>query len=197
VINAHLQAVIGLHDFAQITGDTLAQTLFQQGDAEAQAVLPHYDTGKWSLYDQTAESDLNYHQLVTTFLQNLCQRTRTPIYCDTASRFRAYQHQPPAVMPVTTTVRSGTLAKLGFALDKISRVGLTVSTSGGSTAFSTSAVVGRGRHSFTWSRPARPGLYRLRVRATDLAGNQSPPASTRLQILPARKPGKRHRRSGR
>jgi hypothetical protein len=197
VINAHLQAVIGLHDFAQITGDPVAQTLFQQGDAEAQVVLPHYDTGKWSLYDQTTESDLNYHQLVTTFLTNLCQRTKTPIYCDTASRFRAYMTQSPTVAALTRTLRSGAPGKLRFSLDKISRVSLTVLTTAGSAAFSTSAVVGHGTHFFTWSRPGRPGLYRLRLRATDLAGNQSAPASARLQILPARKPRKRSRRPGR
>src|SRR4051794_28697492 len=56
VINAHLQAVIGLYDMAQITGDPRALGLFQQGDAEAQAVLANYDTGKWSMYDTAHES---------------------------------------------------------------------------------------------------------------------------------------------
>src|SRR3954471_23798225 len=61
VINAHLQALVGLFDLAQITADPRALALFQQGDAEAQAVLPSYDTGAWSMYDQSHESNLSYH----------------------------------------------------------------------------------------------------------------------------------------
>jgi hypothetical protein len=49
--------------------------LFEAGDAEARAT-PHYDTGAWSMYDQFGESDLNYHELLTEFLQHLCERTR-------------------------------------------------------------------------------------------------------------------------
>ena len=186
VINADLQALVGLYDFGQITGSPRAQGLFQQGDAEAQAVLPRYDTGSWSLYDQHIESDLNYHQLVTTFLQNLCKRTATAIYCDTAARFKSYLHQRPTVAPVTRTIRAGAPAKIGFSLDKVSRVGLVVSR-GGRTLFATSAVVGRGTEFFTWSQPAAAGTYDLRVRATDLAGNVSDPATGTLRILPARK----------
>src|SRR5204863_362650 len=47
VVNAHLQALVGLYDFAQLTGDGRALSLFQQGDATAQALLPSYDTGRW------------------------------------------------------------------------------------------------------------------------------------------------------
>jgi hypothetical protein len=191
VINAHLQAVVGLHDFWQITGDQVAQTLFQEGDTEGRAVLPRYDTGKWSLYDQATESDLSYHRLLITFLDNLCQRTSAPIYCDTATRFRQYLTQPPTVTPLSKKIRSGGPARLSFSLDKISHVGIGVSKSDGSTAFSASATFGRGQHSFTWPASAPPGRYQLRLRATDLAGNHSQPASATLQIAPGRK--HRHR----
>ena len=187
VINAHLQAVVGLFDVAQLTGDPRALGLFQQGDAEAQAVLPSYDTGLWSMYDQSHESDLNYHDLVTTFLQNLCKRTTTPVYCDTATRFKAYRKTAPTAAPLTRTIRAGKPAKLSFNLDKISRVGLTVVDEGGVTVFATSAVVGRGERFFAWSRPAAAGTYTLRVTPTDLAGNRGAPAEGSLRILPPRK----------
>jgi hypothetical protein len=187
VINAHLQATVGLFDLAKITGDPTAQALFQQGDATTHAVLAHYDTGHWSLYDQHTEADLNYHELQTGFLDNLCKRTSDPLYCDTADRFNSYLKEPPTVMPTTRRIRTGAPARLGFTLDKVSRVGMTV-VFGGHTVFSTSATVGRGQRSFTWSRPAAPGLYRFTVRATDLAGNRSDPETVSLRIL------KRHRR---
>ena len=187
VINAHLQALVGLYDAAQIIGDPRAVTLFQQGDATAQAVLPSYDTGAWSMYDQSHESDLNYHDLVTTFLQNLCKRTATPVYCDTAARFKTYRATKPLSAPVTRTVRAGKPAKLSFTVDKISRVGVTVVDAGGSTVFATSAIVGRGQHFYNWSRPAAAGTYTLRVTATDLAGNRGDTAEGPLRILPPRK----------
>jgi hypothetical protein len=185
VINAHLQALVGLYDFAQITGDGRALGLFQQGDATARAVLPAYDTGFWSMYDQNHESDLSYHNLTTTFLQNLCKRTTTSLYCDTAARFKAQLKTAPAATPVTAAIRSGKPAKLAFTLDKISRVGVVVAQ-GTKVVYMTSAVVGRGSRFFTWSRPAVPGTYEFRVVATDLAGNRSQPAAKTLRILAKR-----------
>lgn len=193
VINAHLQAVVGLYDFAQISGDPRALALFQQGDAEAQAVLASYDTGNWSLYDQSSESDLNYHQLTTTFLQNLCKRTATSIYCDTATRFQGYLTVAPEVVPETRKIRAGKPAQMMFQLSKISRVGMSLSL-GSQTVFATSALVGRGEHAFTWPRPIKPGLYSFRVTATDLAGNRSQPATTTLRVLAAKKPRKKRAR---
>ena len=184
VINAHLQALVGLYDFAQITGDPRALGLFQQGDATAQALLPSYDTGKWSMYDQFHESDLSYHNLVTGFLKNLCTRTATPIYCDTVTNFKNDLTVPPAVTLQSQRIRAGKPAKLTFALDKISRVGLAVRDSSGRVLFSTSAILGRGDHFYDWSRPAAPGIYQLTATATDLAGNASPQASAPLRVLP-------------
>jgi hypothetical protein len=181
VLNAHLQATVGLFDLAKIAGDPTAQALFQQGDATTRAVLGRYDTGHWSLYDEHTEADLNYHRLQTGFLDNLCKRTSEPFYCDTAQRFNSYTKEPPTVTPDTRRIRTGAPARLGFSLDKVSRVGMTV-TFGSRTVFATSATVGRGQRYFRWSSPAAPGLYRFTVRATDLAGNRSEPATVSLRI---------------
>ncbi|HEV3071327.1 MAG TPA: D-glucuronyl C5-epimerase family protein [Solirubrobacteraceae bacterium] len=76
ILNGFIQAVIGLYDYTSITQDPLGEQLFEAGDAEARAEVPHYDTGAWSLYDQHEESNLNYHALLTEFLEHLCQRTQ-------------------------------------------------------------------------------------------------------------------------
>ncbi len=76
ILNGFIQAVIGLYDYTQITKDPLGLKLFEEGDAEARAETPHYDTGAWSMYDQYSESNLNYHELLTEFLVHLCERTR-------------------------------------------------------------------------------------------------------------------------
>ena len=75
ILNGFIQADVGLYDYASITKDPLGLQLFEAGDAEARAEVPRYDTGAWSLYDQFGESNLNYHELLTEFLQHLCERT--------------------------------------------------------------------------------------------------------------------------
>ncbi len=76
ILNGFIQSLVGLYEYASITRDPLGLRLFEEGDAEARAEVPHFDTGAWSLYDQFGESNLNYHELVTEFLQHLCDRTR-------------------------------------------------------------------------------------------------------------------------
>lgn len=76
ILNGFIQALVGLYDYTQITKDPLGLALFEAGDAEARAEIPSYDTGAWSLYDQYGESSLSYHELLSEFLQHLCERTR-------------------------------------------------------------------------------------------------------------------------
>ena len=186
VLNAHLQATIGLYDFASLTGDPRAQALYAAGESEARVATPRYDTGAWSLYSPGHEDDLSYHDLVTTFLRNLCDRTGEAVYCDTADRFDEYRVEPPVVKRVTRRVRAGKPAAVKFSLDKISRVGMTITDPHGRTVLATSAVVGRGTHSFTWRSPARAGRYELRLSATDLAGNRAEPGEAALRVLSRR-----------
>jgi hypothetical protein len=76
ILNGFIQSLVGLYEYTAITKDPLGLKLFEAGDAEARAEVPHYDTGAWSMYDQFGESTLNYHELLTEFLQHLCERTR-------------------------------------------------------------------------------------------------------------------------
>ncbi len=75
ILNGFIQSLVGLYDYTSITKDPLGLALFEAGDAEARAIVPLYDTGAWSMYDQFGESNLNYHELLTEFLQHLCERT--------------------------------------------------------------------------------------------------------------------------
>ncbi len=88
ILNGFIQSLVGLYEYTAITHDPLGLSLFEAGDAEARILVPHYNTGAWSLYDQFGESDLNYHELLTEFLQHLCERT---------------QKGPPAPPPSATT----------------------------------------------------------------------------------------------
>jgi hypothetical protein len=96
IINAFLQSLIGLYDYAQVSGDRQAAGLFAAGDRQAQAELPQFDTGSWSLYQPGVLDTLDYHKLVTGFLQALCSKTQGGIYCQYAQRFQSYLSHPPA-----------------------------------------------------------------------------------------------------
>ena len=50
---------------------------------------------------------LDYHELVTGFLQQLCARTKAPVYCTTAQHFESYLKTPPALTLLTGRVTQG------------------------------------------------------------------------------------------
>jgi hypothetical protein len=104
ILNGFIQADVGLYDYTAITKDPLGLQLFEAGDAEARAIVPAYDTGAWSLYDQFGESDLNYHELLTEFLQHLCERTsKGPPFTPAPAPAPA-----PAPTPTPTPTEGGT-----------------------------------------------------------------------------------------
>jgi hypothetical protein len=170
VINGFLQTLIGLFDYAKVSGDPEGWRLFRSGDAEARAELPAYDTGAWSLYQPGQEATLDYHTLVTGFLQQLCSRTHAPVYCTTATHFQAYLKTPPALALLTHRVRAGNSDVIRFRVSKMSRVGVTVLRTG-RTVFLTSAAFGYGIHAFAIPAFTHAGSYTIRLDATDLAGN--------------------------
>ena len=125
ILNGFIQALVGLYDYTAITRDPLGLTLFEAGDAEARAQVPHYDTGAWSLYDQFGESNLNYHELLTEFLQHLCERTRK----GPPARGRPHPGADTAT-PATPTTTTGTTGGTGG----------TTGTTGGSSPPAASAA---------------------------------------------------------
>jgi len=101
ILNGFIQADVGLYDYTSITKDPLGQKLFEEGDAEARTQVSRYDTGAWSLYDQFGESDLSYHELLTEFLQHLCERTRKGPPLQPSAPPPASTPPPPTTTPVT------------------------------------------------------------------------------------------------
>jgi len=170
IINAFLQSLIGLYDYAQASGDPEAEALFAAGNAQAQLELAQFDTGAWSLYQPGSEDTLSYHELVTGFLQQLCQRTQAPVYCNTAAHFSSYLSQPPVLALLTMHVRVRRHAKIYFRLSKYSRVGIVVANAS-KTVLLTSAYFPYGVNSFSLPALTARGNYAVRLAATDLAGN--------------------------
>lgn len=189
VINGFVQALVGLHDFAELAGDARAAELFAAGDHRARVEVPRYDTGAWSMYSRSRESDLGYHKLVTGFLASLCDRTLEPVYCSTRDNFTRYLGEPPRMSLVTRRLRARKRGLIRFDLSKISDVTVRVSR-GGRTFHTVRMRMGRGRRAVAWQVPRRPRRYTVEIGAVDLAGNAGAAGGT-VRVLRPRKARRR------
>ena len=166
VINGFTQALVGLYDYARITGDPRGTALFAAGDKEARRELPAFDTGAWSLYSRgslTRESDLAYHDLLLGFVENLCERTDAAVYCDTATRFEQYKSVAPTVAVLSKSVRGGADGRVAFRLSKISSVSLRITRGERVVQSRSFGNVGYGRRTFAWyDVPSAPACTRSR-----------------------------------
>jgi hypothetical protein len=157
-----------------------------QGWAPALSEVPHFNTGAWSLYQPGEEDPLSYHELVTGFLQELCSRTQASVYCTTGQDFQTDLTTPPVLKLTTHHSEVGVRTEVHFSLSKESHVGI-VEVLNGSALFATSAELGYGGSVFGIPTPRRPGVYTVRLAATDLAGNFSRIVGT-IDVAPAGKP---------
>jgi hypothetical protein len=179
VLNAQLQAILSLDDYARTTGDSRATVLGASMTVATQSLLSRFDTGYWSLYALGgAEAPLDYQRYVTQLLQQLAQRTQDPVWQSTAARFVGYVKQAPQVelapidAPITLYPEpvDGYLdsASIAFTLSKRSRVTLIVA---GRTV---TATLNRGVQKLAWKPGTlEPGTYSGQIVAVDLAGNRT------------------------
>ena len=176
VLNAQLQAILSLEDYAAATDDVPAATLAASMLASAQRLLPRFDTGYWSLYSLGGdESPLEYHTYVIQLLNKLAARHPNGPWAQAAARFTLDREQPPSFRagpaPGTLYPRPADgfkdVALIRFWLSKRSRV--TVAAGGRAT----SAWLSHGSHTLVRSPgPLRPGSYQPTLSAVDLAGNR-------------------------
>jgi hypothetical protein len=168
IINAFLQSLIGLYDYAEITGDATARRLFRAGEPEAREELPANDTGDWSTYSyRGAESTREYHELLREFSASMCSRLRRKVYCDTAKSFLSYLTDPAEIELLgPATARKGVPTRVRFFVSKLSAVQVTI-TRDGMTALDELGTFRRGNGAFEW-KPGAAGSYRIRVAAKEL-----------------------------
>jgi len=199
ILNGFIQSLVGLYEYTKLTGDPAGQELFEAGDAEARAEVPHYNTGAWSMYDQSSESDLNYHELLAEFLEHLCEKTGkgeplTPttgqipgdaIYCTTAKAFREDEKTPPVIELLTKNLKTSERAGVQIKLSKVSSVSMTIKL-GEKTVWTNGATVEGGKPRLLWVTPSKAGLYTVVIKARDLAGNEEV-ADGAIAVQPAPK----------
>jgi hypothetical protein len=178
VLNAQLQTVLSLRDYAQLAEDAVAADLSARLERAAAALLPGFDTGAWSLYAlRGAEASLLYHNYVVSLFRLLAARTQDQFWRDAAARFDAYTKEPVVITPVTRAFPALYPVPLDGFRDEL-RVELTLSKLSTVTVEVAgrrhSVWLARGRRTVAW-RPVGvpPGVHAVRVRAVDPAGNVS------------------------
>jgi len=169
VLNAQLQSILSLADYAELNQDPGAAQLSERLLQTADTLFDDFDTGAWSLYSLGgAESPLNYHVFDTNLLKRIATQTQSPVWTARASRFDRYLTAPPGLSAAGPKKPVRREAQISIWVSKISRVNVTIAGSTSSMTFS------RGSHTFSWSARGRAaGRYSVRVSATDLAGNKA------------------------
>ena len=193
ILNGFIQSLVGLYDYGRLAADDRAKQLFATGEARAVQEVPTYDTGAWSLYSRgsvTHESDLGYHALLRDFLENLCNRTDEPVFCDAEEHFTEYLTQPPVADIRTTRLRGGKYGRIKMSLSKISGVTLTIRRGDKVVHSRYVGALSYGKHTLGWQVPRKKGDYIVSLAVRDLAGN---PASVTedVEVLPPRRKRKR------
>jgi D-glucuronyl C5-epimerase-like protein len=171
--NAYAQSILGLDVYARNSGDTTAASLVSQAVQAARQILPQYDTGAWSLYYRTPkgpghESDLSYHQLFESFLDEMCTRWQAP-FCDLAANFARYETEPVKLTSLRARAdKKKKQLRVGFTISK--RSGITLSLKRGTkTVDDWLSPLERGAHKITWGLPKR-GSYQIVLSAKSLNG---------------------------
>jgi hypothetical protein len=193
VLNAQLQAILSLLEYAQRSEDADAAALAQRLSATAQALFPRFDTGDWSRYQLGgAYATLEYQKFVTDLLAKLARQTQDPFWVTTSQRFHDYLYTAPTV---TQTTPSPTVwpqplddyfdtASVQLTLSQRASISLAVA---GKVA---TYRLGAGPHTLTWSPPEglAQGTYPVQVSAKSYAGNRKTyklaPITVRWDTLP-------------
>ncbi len=189
IYNAFLQSLIGLFDFAELSGDERARGLFSEAEPEALEEVPLSDVGDWSRYSYAgSEASAAYHELLRELLQSMCSRRLGPLYCDYARRYRGYQVDPPVLGYLGPAVATeGQPASIAFELSKLSAVELRIHRNG-RLVFNRIATYRRGGGSFSWT-PRRPGLFTVELAAKELRTGLGKKDRARTEIEVVNAPG--------
>jgi len=186
VLNAQLQVVVSIMDYAEILNRDRAREFAARLEASGRAQLGRFDTGHWTNYLPGAEAPLNYHLYHVNLARFLGKRTGREFWWDAHARFDRYSHEPPVFKGGASGPTLYPWPKDGFRdsttirfwVSKISTV--TVKVGGRTWRL---GLRSRGWHSVFW-RPGRmePRAYRPLVIATDLAGNRGRARIQPIQI---------------
>jgi hypothetical protein len=177
VLNAQLQSIVSLLDYATTSGNSSASALAQQLSATAERLFPRFDTGDWSRYELGGGyAPRDYQKFVTDLLAKLAKQTGDPFWVETAQRFHAYYYDPPQVTQPAPTPEiwpqplDGYLDVAPIQISLSMRASVTLAVGGNVATYR----LNPGTRTLTWKPP--PGLpagtYPVQVSAVSYAGHR-------------------------
>ena len=185
VLNAQLQTLLSLNQYAALTHDSSARKLTDELAQSSRLLLPRFDTGWWSRYELSGgNSPVDYHRYVTSLLWKLARTFGGRVWARQAQRFRIDLRTPPSISVVPPRRRvyllsSGRHAQVSVAFTVSKPAVLTVCVGG----VSTTAWRPAGRHVLLW----RPGvntssMVKASISAVDFAGNRASASTGAIQV---------------
>jgi hypothetical protein len=178
VLNAQLQAILSLLEYAKSSNDAAAAALAQRLIATTQAMFPRFDTGDWSRYELGgAYASRSYEKFVTDLLAKLARQTGDPFWTETSQTFHAYYYDAPQVTQTTLPPATiwpqpldGYLDVAPIQISLSMRAAVTLAIAGKVTTYRWAA----GNHTVTWKPPPglAPGAYPVQVSAVSYAGHK-------------------------
>jgi hypothetical protein len=88
ILNAQLQTMLSLSDYARLSGDEEARRVADGLEAATRALLPRFDRGCWSLYSLGgAPASPHYEAYHVRLLEQLTARTGDPLWAAVARRW--------------------------------------------------------------------------------------------------------------
>ncbi|HEY5159991.1 MAG TPA: D-glucuronyl C5-epimerase family protein [Gaiellaceae bacterium] len=162
VLNAQLQSLISLRDYANANADGDAAELAAAMERAVATDLRRFDTGYWTYYSLPGTpSTLDYQKYVVLLLRKL--NSSDSRLNGAADRFARYAKQLPAFK-----IAGGDLGTVRFWLSKPATVEMR--SEAGRTKRLT--LFG-GWYDLGWKLPTKAGAYSVLVSARDWAGNSS------------------------
>jgi hypothetical protein len=162
VLNAQLQSLLSLRDYANANADGDAADLVSAMEHAAATDLHRFDTGYWTYYAlPRTPSTLEYQGYVVRLLRKIDSADSR--LGTAAERFARYLKQPPAFK-----IANGGLGTVHFWLSKPAKVEMR------SPAGRTKRLTLHGGwYNLGWKLPNRAGAYSVLVKARDWAGNSA------------------------
>jgi D-glucuronyl C5-epimerase C-terminus/Putative peptidoglycan binding domain len=91
ILNAQLQTLVSLLDYARIVRDADAASFVERLDEATRALLPRFDTGCWSRYLLGgAKASGHYHEYHVSLLKLLAAKIGATVYQEAAARWGGY-----------------------------------------------------------------------------------------------------------
>lgn len=101
ILNGHIFALFGLHDYYRVTGSDQAKAFFEAGTDAVRKRLPDYDAGFWSLYSLDPKPNWRNHWSIASpiyqsihidLLRFLCRITGDRTFGQWADRWEKQMH---------------------------------------------------------------------------------------------------------